>query len=153
MFSCCEVQCHTPGRISCMRSPSMDGLSANRLSYAIMRTYLRLLRYLRPHAGPLALALMVAYALVDGFSIVILVPFLQVLFGGPSEAVVPLPAGAGLLDRAEHFFRHDLWSWLAEPTPLETLSNVCLLILGIYFVKAILGYFKQYLPQIVLERT
>ena len=133
----------------------MDGLSAKRLSYAIMRTYLRLLRYLRPHAGLLSvsLALMVAFALVDGFSIIILIPFLQVLFGGPSEAVAPLPAGAGVLDRAEHFFRHDLWSWLAEPTPLESLSNVCLLILGIYFVKAVLGYFQQYLPQIVLERT
>jgi subfamily B ATP-binding cassette protein MsbA len=121
-----------------------------------MRTYLRLLRYLRPHAGLLAisLVLMVAFAIVDGFSIVILVPFLQVLFGGPTEgAVTPLPADAGVFDRAEHFFKHDLWSWLSEPTPLGTLSNVCLLILGIYFVKAILGYFQQFLPQIVLERT
>lgn len=121
-----------------------------------MRTYLRLLRYLRPHAGLLtvSLSLMVAFAIVDGFSIVVLVPFLQVLFGGPSEgAVAALPADAGVFDRAEHFFRHDLWSWLEEPTSLGTLSNVCLLILGIYFVKAILGYFQQLLPQIVLERT
>jgi subfamily B ATP-binding cassette protein MsbA len=120
-----------------------------------MRTYLRLLRYLRPHAGLLAasLALMIAFALVDGFSIVILVPFLQVLFGGPSEAAAPVPADAGLFARAEHFFKHDLWSWLSEPTPVGTLSNVCLLILGIYFVKAVLGYFQQFLPQIVLERT
>ncbi|HET6617645.1 MAG TPA: ABC transporter transmembrane domain-containing protein [Gemmatimonadota bacterium] len=120
-----------------------------------MRTYLRLLRYLRPHAGLLAasLALMVAFALVDGFSIVILIPFLQVLFGGPSEAPAAVPADAGLFARAEHFFKHDLWSWLSEPTALGTLSNVCLLILGIYFIKAVLGYFQQFLPQIVLEHT
>ena len=82
----------------------MDWTFANRLSYyAIMRTYLRLLRYLRPHAGLLAisLVLMVAFAIVDGFSIVILVPFLQVLFGGPTEgAVTPLPADSGVFDRA-----------------------------------------------------
>ena len=120
-----------------------------------MRTYLRLLRYLRPHAGLLAisLVLMIAFAIVDGFSIVILVPFLQVLFGGPTEPPEPLPADAGAFSRVEHFFKHDLWSWLSEPTALGTLSNVCLLILGIYFVKAVLGYFQQFLPQIVLERT
>jgi subfamily B ATP-binding cassette protein MsbA len=121
-----------------------------------MRTYLRLLRYLRPHAGLLAtsLALMVAFALVDGFSIVILIPFLQVLFGGPSDGVeAAVPPDGGLFARAEHFFKHDLWSWLSEPTPLGTLGNVCLLILGIYFVKAVLGYFQQFLPQIVLEQT
>ena len=120
-----------------------------------MRTYLRLLRYLRPHAGLLgiSLVLMIAFAIVEGFSIVILVPFLQVLFGGPTEPPEPLPADATFFGRIEHFFKHDLWSWLSEPTALGTLSNVCLLILGIYFVKAVLGYFQQFLPQIVLERT
>ena len=120
-----------------------------------MGTYFRLLRYLRPHAGLLgaSFALMVAYALIDGFSIVILIPFLQVLFGGPSDAAAPSLPPDGLLERAEHFIKHDLWGWLAGPTPLDTLNNVCLLILGIYLVKAVLGYFQQFLPQIVLEKT
>ena len=109
--------------------------------YSSMGTYFRLLRYLRPHAGLLGLsfALMVAYALIDGFSIIILIPFLQVLFGGPSEAATAVAPAEGLLGRAEHFFKHDLWGWLSGPTPLDTLNHVCLLILGIYLAKAVLG--------------
>lgn len=119
-----------------------------------MRTYLRLLGYLRPHAGLLGIsfALMVLYALVDGFSIVVLIPFLQVLFGGPSaEAAGPPPEN--LFGRVEHFFKYDLFTFLAEPTRLGTLTNVCLIILVIYFLKAVIGYFQQFLPQIVLERA
>ncbi len=121
-----------------------------------MRTYLRLLRYLRPHAGLLGLSfvLMVAFALVDGFSVVVLIPFLQVLFGARAAGPAPAPAATGsLLDRAQTFLRHDLFAWLAEPTPLATLRNVCLVILALYLVKGLLDYFQQFLPQVVLERT
>lgn len=120
-----------------------------------MRTYLRMLGYLRPHAGLLGLSFlfMVAFALVDGFSIIVLIPFLQVLFGGPSAPVPPLPAPDDWVGRLERFVRHDLFTFLAEPTPMGTLTNVCLIILAIYFLKAVLGYVQQFLPQIVLERA
>ena len=118
-----------------------------------MRTYLRVLGYLRPHSGLLALSflLMIAFAVIDGFSIVLLIPFLQVLFGGPGTS--PPPAPQGLLARTEHFFKYDLFTWLQEPTALGTLRNVCLIILAIYFLKAVLGYLQEFLPQIVLERA
>ena len=119
-----------------------------------MRTYLRMLSYLRPHAPLLGLsfALMVVFALVDGFSIVVLIPFLQVLFGGPSPEAA-LPAPEHWLGRVEHFLKYELFTFLAEPSRLGTLTNVCLIILAIYFLKAVLGYFQQFLPQIVLERA
>ncbi len=121
--------------------------------FVAMRTYLRVLGYLRPHAGLLGLSflLMIAFALVDGFSIVLLIPFLQVLFGGP-EIIIPSPP-EGFMARAEHFFKYDLFAWLQEPSTLDTLRNVCLIILAIYFLKAILGYLQEFLPQIVLERS
>ncbi|MGH7587855.1 MAG: ABC transporter ATP-binding protein [Gemmatimonadota bacterium] len=121
--------------------------------FVAMRTYLRVLGYLRPHAGLLSLSflLMIAFALVDGFSIVLLIPFLQVLFGGPDTAVPPTPEG--FMGRIEHFVRYDLFAWLQEPSALDTLENVCLIILAIYFLKAILGYLQDFLPQVVLERA
>ena len=121
--------------------------------FVSMRTYLRVLGYLRPHAGLLGLSflLMILFALVDGFSIVLLIPFLQVLFGGPQSAIPPAPEG--FMGQAEHFVRYDLFAWLQEGSALDTLRNVCLIILAIYFLKAILGYLQDFLPQIVLERA
>lgn len=119
-----------------------------------MQTYLRMLGYLRPHLALLTLSfvLMVTFALVDGFSIVVLIPFLQVLFGGPSGTEIP-PTPDHWIGRVEHLFKYELFASLEEPTALGTLTNVCLVIIAIYFVKAILGYFQQFLPQVVLERA
>ncbi len=119
-----------------------------------MKTYLRMLGYLRPHVGLLGLSflLMVLFALVDGFSIVVLIPFLQVLFGGPSATTVPV-APDHFMGQIEHFFKYELFTFLQEPTALGTLTNVCLVILAVYFVKAVLGYFQHFLPQVVLERA
>src|SRR5688572_5819734 len=120
-----------------------------------MRIYARLLRYLRPYKGLLGLsfALMVAFAIVDGFSIVLLIPFLEVLFRGPAAAAaIPAPS-EGALGRLEHFFKYDLFAWLSEPSPVETLKNVCLLILGVYLLKSALNYLQLWLPEVVTERA
>ena len=100
----------------------------------------------------LSFLLMVLFALVDGFSIVVLIPFLQVLFGGPSATTVPV-APEFSMGRIEHFFKYELFTFLEEPTALGTLTNVCLVILAVYFAKAVLGYFQHFLPQVVLERA
>ena len=118
-----------------------------------MATYRRLLGYLRPYPGllGLSLALMVVYAIVDGFSLVILIPFLEVLFQGDAVPPTPTPP-ADFLGRTEHFFRYDLFAWLSEPSALATLRNVCVLILGVYFLKSALNYLQLWLPEIVIER-
>jgi subfamily B ATP-binding cassette protein MsbA len=118
-----------------------------------MQTYLRLIGYLRPHLGLLLVSfvLMVAFAVTDLFSLAVVIPFLQVLFGQTSEP--PTTPPEGILERAEQFFTRDMFAWLTEPTALGTLANVCLLVLAIYFLKTMLGYFQQFLPHILLERT
>jgi subfamily B ATP-binding cassette protein MsbA len=120
-----------------------------------MITFRRLLGYLRPYTGLLAFsfALMIAFALVDGFSVIILIPFLEILFRGSGASVVEPPMPDDPLDRLEHFFQYDLFAWLAEATPLATLRNVCLLILGVYLVKSALNYLQLWLPEIVIERA
>lgn len=119
-----------------------------------MRTYFRLLGYLRPYKALLAIAFatMIAFALVDGFSLILLLPFLEVLFksGRIAEAIPEPPSDP--FGRIEHFFQYDLFAWLAEPSPLETLTNVCLLIVVVYFLKAVFNYLQLWLPEIVIER-
>ena len=114
----------------------------------------RLLGYLRPYKWLLALSmvLMAAYAVVNGFSIVALIPFLQVLFGDAEAAAVPLAAPAGPIARIEHFFKYDLFAWLSTDSPVETLRNVCLMILGVYLLRSVLGYFQNRLPALMVER-
>ncbi len=119
-----------------------------------MRTFFRLLGWLRPYPGLLAASFlfMIAFAIVDGFSIVLLIPFLRVLFRGGSltEAVPPVPDD--FFGRLEHLLKFEMFAWLETGSPLETLTNVCLLIVGVYFLKAALNYLQLFLPELVIER-
>lgn len=120
-----------------------------------MSTYIRLVGILRPYSGMLAasLALMAAFAIVDGFSIVLLIPFLEVLFRGPATSVTIPPPPEGFLGRIEHFFQYDLFAWLSDPSPVDTLRNVCLLISGVYLLKSVLNYLQLRIPEVVIERA
>ncbi len=119
-----------------------------------MRIYGRLLRYVLAYPGLLAASLgaMIAFALVDGFSIMLLIPFLRILFRG-GDVVAEAPAAPqDTFGRIEHALQYDLFAWLAEPTPLATLGNVCLLIVAVYLLKSLLGYLQMWLPEIAIER-
>ena len=56
--------------------PADDDVSGTRM-------YLRILRYLRPHAGlfGLAVAAMAVYSALDALSLTLIIPFLEFLFG------------------------------------------------------------------------
>ncbi|MBW3660711.1 MAG: ATP-binding cassette domain-containing protein [Gemmatimonadetes bacterium] len=119
-----------------------------------MRTFFRLLGWLRPYPGLLlaSFVAMIAFAIVDGFSIVLLIPFLRVLFRGGSIAEAAPPVPDDLFGRLEHLVRYELFAWLDTGSPLETLMNVCLLIIGVYFLKSALNYLQLFLPELAIER-
>lgn len=119
-----------------------------------MRTFFRLLGWLRPYPGLLAASFlfMIAFAIVDGFSIVLLIPFLRVLFRGGSVAEAIPVAPDEPFARLEHMVKYELFAWLDAGDPLATLLNVCLLIIGVYFLKAALNYLQLFLPEIAIER-
>jgi subfamily B ATP-binding cassette protein MsbA len=109
-------------------------------------SFRRLLRYLESFTAPLAavLLLMVVAALLDTFTLVLLIPFLQSLFG----MEVLMGGGASTVERLL-----DGWfgTWLRSGNPLDSLRNVCLLVLGALVLKNALLYGAKVISLIVQE--
>ena len=96
-----------------------------------MKVYLRILGYLRPHAGVLAAAAAatLVFAGLDAFSFVLIIPFLRALFGGAAGGAPDGAAAGGIgrvVDRTLGRF--------VEPTadPLSALQAIILFILVVW---------------------
>ena len=111
-------------------------------------SYARLFRYVGPFLGLLfgAILLMVVSAGLDAFTLVLLIPFLQSLFG------MEILAGAGM-SSIERLL--DAWfgAWIRSGDPLDSLRNVCLLVLGVLFVKNLTLYGARLLTTYVQEHV
>ncbi len=94
-------------------------------------TYVRLLGYLRPYAGLFLLSTLLTLLLtgLDVFSLVLVIPLLQNLFGSGTELVGPQ---ATVIERVLDFL---VGGFIDRSSPLESLRNVCLLILGAIVLK------------------
>jgi len=112
-------------------------------------SFRRLASYLRGSAGlfALSLAFMVVAALLDAFSLVLLIPFLRSLFG----AATALP-GSGA-NPAERLLNALLGEWLSGVTPLGALRVVCLVVLGAIVLKNLALYVARLCGIAVQERV
>jgi subfamily B ATP-binding cassette protein MsbA len=119
-----------------------------------MSVYLRILRYLRPHAGVFGLSVgaMVVYAALDAFSFTLLIPFLSVLFKGGSGIPMGdvLAGGGDVVHRLLQFAVGDL---VQRTSPMTALRNVVLLLFGIFLVKNVALYVQQYTVALVQGRV
>ena len=111
-------------------------------------SYARLFRYVGPFLGLLigAIALMVISAGLDAFTLVLLIPFLQSLFG------IEILGGA---DMSSLELLLDGWfgSWIRSGDPLDALRNVCLLVLGALGIKNLALYGARLLTVYVQEHV
>ena len=111
-------------------------------------SYARLFRYVGPFTGLMfgAILLMIVSALLDAFSLVLLIPFLQSLFG------MDILAGADTSSLEQML---DGWfgSWLRSGEPLDSLRNVCLLVLAALFIKNLALYGARLLTVYVQEHV
>ncbi|MBI4539837.1 MAG: ABC transporter ATP-binding protein [Gemmatimonadetes bacterium] len=107
-----------------------------------MRLYLRILRYLRPYLGLLAGAVLasLAFAALDTFSLVMLIPFLRTLFGG-----APLGAGAGQ-EALEAVIRRTLGLFVdLDASPDRVLVGIIVFILAVFALKNLFDFVQGYL--------
>jgi subfamily B ATP-binding cassette protein MsbA len=110
--------------------------------------YARLFRYVGPFVGLLiaAIALMVVSAGLDAFTLVLLIPFLQSLFG------VEILGGADM-SSLEQLLDGWFGTWIRSGDPLDALRNVCLLVLGALGVKNLALYGARLLTVYVQEHV
>ena len=111
-------------------------------------SYARLFRYVGPFLGLLigAIALMVVSAALDAFTLVLLIPFLQSLFG------MEILAGADM-SSLEQILDGWFGAWIRSGDPLDGLRNVCLLVLGALFFKNVALYGARLLTVYVQEHV
>ena len=122
-----------------------------------MRLYLRILGFLRPHAGVflLSIAAMIVFAALDVSSFILLAPFLAVLFRSePAAATAPgaevLQGGGGVIDDLIQWAVGDL---VEQAMPMVALRNVVLLLFLIFLVKNVALYVQQYTVAVVQGRV
>ena len=109
-----------------------------------MKLYLRILGYLRPHAGALmaSAAATLLFAGLDAFSLVLIIPFLQVLFGVPGPAAAE-GAGAGRLGAV---LDATVGRWVSlRGDPLVAVQGIILFILSVFIIKNLVDFFRSYL--------
>jgi len=116
-----------------------------------MKTYLRILGYLRPQSGLFVVSIvaMTLHAALDAFSFTLLIPFLNVLFTGAGGADL-LGDGTGPV--------HRLLDWLLggliDPErPMVALRNVVLVMFVVFLVKNLAAYVQQLTVSIIEGRV
>ena len=111
-----------------------------------MRVYARLVRYLRPYRAIFILSVvaMALGSLLDGFTMILLIPFLRSLFG---EATVL--SGAGSM--VERFLDLTVGSFLNAEDPRAALRNVVIVVMAGLILKNAFYYLANVMGMTVRE--
>jgi ATP-binding cassette, subfamily B, bacterial MsbA len=126
-----------------------------------MSLYLRLLRYLRPHAGSLAATAfcIAVYALLSGVSVLAVLPFVRILLGPAAGQAGSAPPGSDApawLPLPHPHAVSGLWSRVQELVlqgdRVQALGRFCLLLVALFLVKNVFQYAQAYLTN-YLEQT
>ncbi len=128
-----------------------------------LRFYLRAVSFLKPYRKHLAaaLVLMVLCAIFNGFSIGMILPFINVIFSGGKINLPAASVGASrtLLSNAPHSLttvqevvRERVLAFYASPTPMVTLERIFFSILIIYFLKGFFTYFLTIVSAAIEQR-
>jgi subfamily B ATP-binding cassette protein MsbA len=115
-----------------------------------LKLYFRILSYLRPHLGAFVISVLatVAYAGLDAFAYVLLIPFVSALFdengagatavAGPGDAAEP-----GLMDRILDVTVYRLVD--PQGDPLTEIQGIILLLLLVFAAKNVFDFGRAYL--------
>ena len=109
-----------------------------------MRLYLRLLAYLGPYKGLLIASFLatLGFAAFDAFSFVMLIPFLETLFGAQGAA-----AGGVATNALDGVIVNTLGRFvdLGQEPSLTLLNGIILFLFAIFVIKNVFDFLQQYL--------
>ncbi len=119
-----------------------------------MTVYLRLLRYVTPHAARLALALLflVLFAVTSGISVGLVSPFMRVLFTPRDAAPLPPVAPQGGWWDVQGAMQETVHRFVFAADPVQSLERVCLLLVAVFLLKDLFNYLQAYLLSTVEQR-
>ena len=120
-----------------------------------MTLYLRILRYVRPHAGLFAtsVACMTVFSLLDALSFTMLIPFLNVLFRGDQKVIAAgevMRVGDGVVQRV---LDRVVGYMVGGGTPMEALRDVVMALFVVFLVKNCFLYAKEVTMSMVEGRV
>src|SRR5688500_16062474 len=110
-----------------------------------MNVFRRLFPYIRPFAPALAVSMFMSMLIsaLSTASIAIIWPIMRVVFptdsARPSDDVAQL-VDPGFFSGIKDWFIGTIQSTIIEPDAIDSLRNLCYLIVGIFFAKNILKY-------------
>ncbi len=122
-----------------------------------MKLYFRILSYLRPHAGVFAAAVASTFifAALDASAFVLLIPFVETLFSGPTTGVGTVSGSVGAGGAGAVGTNPDMMTRILDATvyrivdvqgdPLQAVQGIILLILAIFVVKNLFDFGRTYL--------
>ncbi len=114
-----------------------------------MKTYLRILRFVKPYWRNVAgsVACTVFYSLLSGISISLFIPLLDILFhpgtgGTVTPSAFPLPFGLeNLLGKA----KDEILAFMFSGTQMDALFRICVVLIIAFALKNFFGYMQSYL--------
>lgn len=123
-----------------------------------MKTYWRVLKYLRRYKRQLALSILfsVIFSVFSGLSIYLTIPLLETLFQGGGAAAVPAQTAVqapgtlpGWLSGVKDGLSTAFQQMVFRQDPRDSLLNICLVILLAFFFKNLFGYLQSNLMTVV----
>ncbi len=112
-----------------------------------MSLYFRILRYLRPHRSYFLLAVVAtfAYASLDAFTYVLLIPFVRALFSGDTGGL-PGGSGDGGAFDMDRWLDATVYRWVdLDGDPLDAIQGIILLILLTFALKNAFDFLRAWL--------
>jgi subfamily B ATP-binding cassette protein MsbA len=111
------------------------------------RTFLRVLKYVRPYWKQLALSVFftILFSIFSGVSIYLAIPLLETLFSQDYiSALNKLGSSSGFLSDLKNTFFSFLFRYVFSGTHSEALIKICIVIIIAFFLKNISGYLQAY---------
>jgi subfamily B ATP-binding cassette protein MsbA len=110
-----------------------------------MKNYLRILKYLKPYWVNVALSLMsnILTAIFSLFSFLMIVPFLQILFG-QTQLVREYPGFSMSVDGMTELFNYHMSQFIMEDGQVAALVFICILVAITSFLKNFFRYFSMW---------
>ena len=114
-----------------------------------MNIYVRIFAYIRPYRLALVLSIVcsIFFSIFSGVSIYLTIPLLQTLFAGNTAAHAAASTGPsflpGWLLGAKDALAGAFQELVFRPNPADSLLNVCLVMVGAFFIKNVFGYIQS----------